>query len=110
MTTSRFSGSERRAINRQGNIISVATAALRSAKSVEDCQKWLDHKNAQVRMLAWVKRIKLLCISEPHSNSEFDTLVERFRAEGKKDPIKSARASLAATARKRHAATLVQEA
>lgn len=107
-----MTGASRRKINRQGNIYEVASLALKNAKCVEDCETWRNHSNFRVRMLAFAtslklpKRSELPAISLDNSHlSEFEALVERFKAEGKKDPIKSARASLAATAKKRAAAT-----
>lgn len=112
-----MTGSQRRKANRQGNVLSLAQQALAKAKSYEDCTELRNHRNIHVRLLAIAKSLNL-----PHRTSdsevvseqtvsestvaevvsEFESLVQRFRTEGKKDPIKSARASLAATAKKRN--------
>lgn len=104
-----MTGASRRKINREGNILQLATQALNAAKCSEDCDSWLQHSNPRVRMLAWANSIKLprkADLPNETPSSEFDLLVERFKAEGKKDPIKSARASLAASARKRSQASI----
>jgi hypothetical protein len=107
--TNYSSGSQRRAINRKGNIYTVAKSALDKANSEADLQHWLQHKNSRIRLLAFSYAIKLAnklpevvdnSYREVQEKSPFDLLVERFTKEGKKDPVKSARASLAASARK----------
>lgn len=108
-TLNRFTGKQRRAMNRAGNVLHVAKTALAVAKNSSDCTEWFNHKNRNVRMLAHVVALKLPnkvtavanTVANTVAKSEFDLLVERFTAEGKKDPIKSARASLAASAKKR---------
>lgn len=105
-----MTGTCRRQINRKGNIFQVASAALKNAKCVEDCEDWRQHGNARVRLLALITSLKLpyrsnstieTKIQVETTTSEFDLLVKRFQKEGKKDPIRSARASLATTTRKR---------
>lgn len=98
-----MTGASRREINRKGNILEIASKALKEAKCAEDCEVWRQHSNSKVRMLAWAVSIKLPARANlpTQAPTEFDILVERFRAEGKKDPIKSARASMAATANAR---------
>ncbi len=99
-----YSGSQRRAINRKGNIYDVAKSALSKASTEAELQYWLQHKNSRVRLLALSHVIKLSGVklekNQENQKSPFDLLVERFTKEGKRDPIKSARASLAASARK----------
>lgn len=95
------SGSQRRAINRKGNIYAIAQKAMSKADTETDLVPWLHHNNSRVRLLALAYSMKLTekkITSE--AKSPFDILVERFTREGKKDPVKSARASLAASARK----------
>lgn len=101
------SGSQRRAINRKGNIYTLAQAAMSKADNETDLAPWLRHNNSRVRLLALAYSMKLSdkktvsdCTTSKEVKSPFDLLVERFAREGKKDPVKSARASLAASARK----------
>lgn len=104
-TSSLFTGKQKRAVNRSGNILQVAKKYLADAKNYHDCSVWFDHKNSKVRMLAYSAAFKLT--NQQVVKSEFDLLVERFTAEGKKDPVKSARASIAASAKKRQINNLV---
>lgn len=98
-TSSPFTGKQKRAMNRSGNVLQIARKYLDTAKSYHDCSVWFNHKNRDVRMLAYSVAFKLP--THQVIKSEFDLLVERFTAEGKKDPVKSARASIAASAKKR---------
>lgn len=109
MNTNSQSGGARRSAKRLGSIgrftRKQALVQLGSATTVDDCARWAQHANKHVRHYAWARALSLsLSTPAPSTStpapvmSEFDTLVARFTTEGKKDPVKSARSSLAARA------------
>ncbi len=104
----------RRVARRQGEVSAFSRAqaltALAVCGTVNECTKWLEHGNKHVRKAA-ASRISRLenppkvegkksiiqDVSSP-GDDNFASLVEKFRQAGKPDPVKSARASVAATA------------
>ena len=114
-----MNGGKNRAARRAGNVSAFTRAQavrlIAACASKDDCAKWSEHPNRHVREYAFARALKLETlrtkpsiiqdVSSP-SESEFDSLVERFTREGKKDPRRSAFASMAARkqAEKRRAA------
>lgn len=103
----------RRVARRQGEVSAFtrqqALTALGSCATVAECVKWTEHANKHVRKAAKARidrlenppKIEEKSVSSDTSSSSdyiFAQLVEKFRKAGKTDPVKSARASVAASA------------
>lgn len=105
----KMTGSERRAARRAGAIDSLtraeATKAAHNAETFDECKAIFDeHPSNRVKRSAFVRALTLAqghSLAMPVIVTDFDRLVERFRLEGKPNPEKSARASMAAKAQAR---------
>lgn len=106
-----LSGTQIRAAKRNGDPAAFTRAqalqAVAACATVSECARWDSHPNKHVRKAAQnrikvlanppVKKSVIVDVSSP-SEDTFNALVEKFRLAGKKDPVKSARASIAASA------------
>ena len=98
-----LSGTARRAAKRSGAVEAFtraqATRRVAQASSIDECKRWSEHPNKHIRRYAFARALKLgTLITMAPTLTEFEILVTKFTQMGKVDPIKSARASLAAKA------------
>ncbi len=104
--TGKLSGSEARTLRRNGDLKAFnrrqALGLVVLAATLGDCERLFNHPNSHVKKAAFAKALKLgTVVATPVTKlpqSEFERLVERFRTEGKANPERSARASMAARA------------
>lgn len=123
-TLNGLSGSQVRAAKRSGEIGSMTRAEvsreIQTIENVDELARYLVHPSRRVKRSAFARALwlgteaerdyrnqfalteasveqtaEIQALAIPVEKSELETLIERFTAEGKKDPLKSARASLA---------------
>lgn len=99
----KMTGSERRAAKRAGEVSALtraeACALIQTLTTFDECKRVFDeHKSNRVKRSAMVRA---LALGTNASLTDYDRLVIRFRKEGKANPEKSARASIAARAQVR---------